>query len=428
MSMGIVDTMMVGRIPGEDAAKLALGAAVLGNSLMFLGGSFAIGVLMGLDPVLSQARGARDRVAFARGFQRGILVAFVLAVISSIPLAFARPLLELLQQPAETLPDAVDYARISILGALPLTLFGVLRQALIALGRMRAVIVAVALAFLLNILLNWVLIYGHLGAPAMGVAGSAWASVLSRTVMLLGVVAFARKRLVPHVLPLDRASLQVKPILRFLKLGAPVGIQQMLEYSAFMTVLMMMGWKGASEQAAHSVAIQLASFSFMFPIGVSSAGGIRVGRAVGAQNPEQMRLASRVALQLGLVFMAAAALLFIALPGFLTGLFTHDEQIIAIASGLLAVAAAFQLFDGTQVVALGLLRGLGDTTFPTLINLVGYWGVGCPLGYFLAFRTDLGAPGLWWGLVAGLGTVSVILVLRLQRLLRGTVERVRIES
>ncbi len=428
MSMGTVDTMMVGRIPGEKAAEIALGASVLGNSLLFIVGSFAIGVLLGLDPVLSQARGARDQVAFARGFQRGMLVAAGLAVLASVPLAFARPLLELFRQPPETLPEAARYAQISILGIPALTAFACLRQTLVVLGRMRAIIAAVALTSLLNIFLNWVLIFGHLGVPAMGVEGSAWASSISRWAMLAWVVWFAWPRLSTHVLPLDRGSLALAPILRFLRLGAPVGVQQALEFSAFLTVLLMMGWIGSAEQAAHSVAINLASLAFMFAIGTSSAGSIRVGRAVGAQNPGTMRLASKVALCLGLSFMSVSALLFICAPGFLASLFTHDQEVVEIAAGLLVVAAAFQLFDGTQVVTLGLLRGLGDTTFPTLINLFGYWFVGCPFGYYLAFHTDVGPAGLWWGLVAGLGTVALVLLLRLRNQLRGRVERVRIET
>ena len=428
MAMGTVDAVMVGRIPGEDAAEIALAAVSLGNMMLFAGGSFAMGVLFGLDPVLSQALGARDPKQFARGVQRGFLVGAALTVLVAIPLLLARPLLSMLDQPVDVVPDASRYAQITVAGLPAFLGFTVLRQTSIALGRMRAVIVAVILANGVNVLANWALIFGHLGLPAMGVAGSAWASTLSRYAMFLGVLYLAWPEISERALPLDRESLARKPILRFLRLGLPVGAQQALEYGAFAMVAVMMGWIGAREQAGHLVALNLAALSFMVPVGVSSAGTVRVGRAIGAGDHGGARHASWAALLLGVGFMATAAILFVSLPETLTALYTPDLDVVQVASALLVIAAAFQLFDGTQVVTLGLLRGLGDTTWPAVVNLFGYWCVGCPLGWWLAFRAGLGASGLWWGLVAGLGTVAVILAVRLSRLLASGVERVRIES
>lgn len=427
MAMGTVDTIMVGHLPTDGTAKIALAAVGMGNVIFFAGASFAIGVLMSLDPVVAQALGAKDRSAVGLGIQRGLLLAGLLTLLVLAPIPFAERLLTALDQPEEVVPVTAAYLR-AIAPSVPLfLLFGVLRQTLQALHRLRPMLFAIAIANVGNVLFNWAFIFGKLGLPAFGAVGSGYATSLSRVVMVGTLLWFSWPVLREYLLPWRRQALALAPLGRMLRLGVPVGFQSSLEFWAFGMVTVLMGRLGALEQSAHMVAIQLASISFMVPLGVGAAASVRVGLGVGRGDGAAVRRSAAVALVLGVGVMAVAAALFVALPESLTGLFSEDREILALAASLLPLAAAFQLFDGTQVVALGCLRGVGDTFVPMVINLVGYWVVGFPVGYGLAFHGGLGAHGLWWGLVAGLGTVAIVLALRVRSRLAGELERVQLD-
>ena len=423
MAMGVVDTVMVGHI-----SALALAAVALGNLYFFTLAVFAQGTLMVLDPVVAQAVGARDEPAIARAVQRGVIIAVVLSIPAIILLASASPIFTLLKQPSEVIPLAAAYAVRSAPGAFPFLLFVVFRQSLQSMGRTAPIVGAIIIANLVNGALNWVLIYGHLGFPAMGVVGSAWATTISRLLLVLGLWAAAWRQLNPLVLSLRPEIWQVEPLRRMFRLGLPIGAQHVLEFGAFALVALMMGWMGTREMAGHQVAINLAALTFMVPLGVGDAASVLVGQAVGRGDPEGIRGAARAAFLCGVTFMAATAAIFLSVPEPLARLYSQDLEVIAVAAMLIPIAGVFQVFDGIQVVAGGVLRGLGDTRAPMIANLLGYWVVGIPVSIYLGFEKGLGPAGLWWGLVLGLGLVGSSLLLRVRSRVARRQSRVLIDA
>jgi MATE family multidrug resistance protein len=423
MAMGVVDTIMVGHISAQ-----ALAAVALGNLYFFGLAVFAMGTLMVLDPVVAQAVGARDRPAIAHAVQRGVLLAALLAVPTAVLLTVAAPVFALVRQPAEVVPLAAAYAVRTAPGVLPFLLFIVFRQSLQAMGRTAPIVVAIIAANLANGALNWAFIFGHLGFPAMGVAGSAWATSISRGLLILTLWLAARRQLNPMLSPIRREIWQLEPLGRMLRLGLPIGAQHVLEFGAFALVALMMGWIGTREMAGHQIAINLAALTFMVPLGVGDAGSVLVGQAVGRGDVAGTRSAARAALACGVAFMTLTGAVFLALPVALARLYTRDLDVIAVAVLLIRIAGVFQIFDGLQVVAAGILRGLGDTRAPMLVCLLGYWLLGIPLSAYLGFVARQGPTGLWWGLVLGLGVVATLLLLRLRTRLARRQPRVIIDA
>lgn len=407
--MGAVDTVMVGRVSATDLAAVALG------NLYYFGVSvFGMGVLFSLDPVVAQAVGARDEVGVARGVQRGLVLCGILTVLASLLLLPARPVLELLRQPADVVPVATGYVLASVAGVFPFYAFVVLRQSLQAMGRVAPIVVTVVLANVANAFFNWILIFGNLGAPALGAVGSGWASSASRWVMAVLLLALAWRRLRPSVLPLRPEALRAAPLGRLLRVGAPIGGQQVLEFGVFGAAGILMGWMGTVAMAAHQVALNLAAITFMVPLGVAQAAAVLVGRAVGREDPAGARRAAGAGLLTGTAFMCGTAALFLGLPGLLARVYTADASVVGVAVLLIPVAGIFQVFDGLQVVAAGVLRGVGDTRVPMLLALLGFWLVGLPVSAWAGFGLDAGPPGIWWGLAGGLGVVSVLLLARVR--------------
>ncbi|MBN1240720.1 MAG: MATE family efflux transporter [Gammaproteobacteria bacterium] len=409
MLMGVVDTIMVGRVSAE-----ALAAVALGNLFSFGIMIFGVGALMALDPVIAQALGAGDELAVSRGLQRGLVLAAVLAVPIALVLLMVEPALNLVRQPPEVVPLAAGYVHRLIPAVLPFYAFVVLRQTLQAHHRTRPIVATMIAANVLNALLNYAWIFGNLGFAELGVLGSAWATLVSRWVMALLVLLLGWPHLGPYLRRLAPNVLDPKPVLRMLWLGAPIGAQMTLELGAFGTVAVLMGWLGVVQVAAHQVAINLASLAFMVPLGVSSAAAVIVGHAVGRGDAAGVQRSTSAALAVGAGFMSLTAALFIAAPRALAGVYTTDVQVIELAALLLPIAGVFQVFDGLQVVSLGLLRGLGDTRVPMLVNVVGFWLLGIPVSLALGFGAGFGAEGLWWGLVLGLAMVALFLMLRLK--------------
>ncbi len=423
MAMGVVDTIMVGHVSAQ-----ALAAVALGNLYFFTLAVFAMGTLMVLDPVVAQAVGAGDLPAVARAVQRGIVIAALLALPAITLLIAAEPAFRLLGQPAEVVPLAAAYAVRTAPGTFPFLLFVVFRQSLQAMGRTRPIVGAIIGANLVNGALNWVLIFGHFGVPPMGVVGSAWATTVSRILLVLWLWVAARAQLRPLLLPVRREIWRLPPLLRMLRLGVPIGAQHVLEFGAFALVALMMGWLGTREMAGHQVAINLAALTFMVPLGVGDAASVLVGHAVGRRDPEGARGAARAAFACGIGFMAVTGAIFLTLPEQLARLYSQDMAVISVAATLIPIAGVFQIFDGTQVVAGGILRGLGDTRAPMIANLLGYWVVGIPVSSYLGFHTGLGPAGLWWGLVLGLGLVGTSLLIRVRVRLARQQPRVLIDA
>ena len=423
MAMGVVDTVMVGHI-----SALALAAVALGNLYFFTLAVFAMGTLMVLDPVVAQAVGAGDRLAVARAVQRGIIIAAVLTVPAVLLLTSAGPVFTFARQPAEVIPMAAAYAIRTAPGTLPFLLFVVFRQTLQSMGRTAPIVGAIIGANLVNGLLNWVFIFGHFGFEAMGVVGSAWATTLSRVLLVLWLWAASRRDLNPLLTPIRPEIWQLQPLVRMFRLGIPIGAQHVLEFGAFALVALMMGWMGTQAMAGHQVAINLAALTFMVPLGVGDAASVLVGQAVGRGEAEGARGAARAAFACGVAFMTVTGAIFLSLPEPLARLYSRDLGVIVVAASLIPIAGVFQIFDGIQVVASGVLRGLGDTRAPMVANLVGYWLVGIPVSFYLGFVARLGPVGLWWGLVLGLGLVGTSLLLRVRARLARRQIRVVIDT
>ncbi len=423
MMMGVVDTLMVGRV-----SAAALAAVALGNIYFFCVAIFAMGVLISLDPIISQAVGARDDRAIARGLQRGLLLAVILAVSSLVPLLVVEPFITLLRQPADVVPMAAGYVHAATPGILALLCFVVLRHTLQAMDRVRPIVLTIILGNLVNVALNWVLVFGRFGFPALGPVGTGWASSLSRWTMLVTLVLVTLPHMGRYLRPAGREVLRLRPLGRMLRLGLPVGAQLELQLGAFAAVAVVMGWLGTAEMAGHQIAINLASLTFMVPLGVAQAASVRVGQAIGRQSPATARGSATAALFSGGAFMSLTALTFIALPGALTALYTSEPAVVLVAVALIPVAGVFQVFDGLQVVASGVLRGVGDTMAPFVANLVAFWAIGMPAGLYLCFRTPAGAVGLWWGLVAALAVSSVFLVARVRATMRRDLRRIMIDD
>jgi MATE family multidrug resistance protein len=420
--MGVIDSLMLGRV---SAADLAAGA--LGNFYFYVTAIIGIGVLMALDPVIAQGVGAKDDVAIARGVQRGVWLSLLVSLVVSATFLAAGPVLRLLRQPAEVTPLAVGYVLWSIPGMVPFFAFNMMRQVLQAFTTIRPVMIAVIVGNVANVALNWVLIYGNLGFAPRGVVGSAQGTSLARWVMAVVLGSLSWRLLKPRLVPWRPESNQLRPLGRMLALGLPVGLQFFAEANAFGLVTVMTGWMGTTTLAGHEIALSLASLTFMVPMGVAGAAAVMVGHAVGAGDMAESRRDAVAALAVGVGFMALMGLGFWFFPETLANAYTTDPDTRLMAATLIPIAAVFQVFDGTQVISTSILRGAGDTRVAMILHMLSFWAVGIPLGALIAFRFDGGAPGLWWGLTAGLAAAAVMQVLRVRWKLGGAVERVRVD-
>ncbi len=409
MFMGVVDTAMVGRYSAEALA--GTGAA---NIWYFMVTTIGMGCIAALAPVIAQAYGARDELGVTRGVQRGFLIAGLVTIVATLAYLTIEPVLRFTGQSEAIIPLSGTYMRWTLPSIFPYFGFMVVREMLQAQGILRPLLVAIVAANLLNVLVNWILIFGHFGFPELGVSGAAIATTISRWAMFLGLALLVRGHLAPRIRPWLAESWQWQPLRRMLAIGLPVGFQILFEYGVFGGVGLLMGRISAEALAGHQIALNMAAVTFMVPLGIGSAAAVMVGRAIGAGRPDDARRGAVAALIIGVSFMALTALVFVAFPGPLARLYSPDASVVAIAVSLLPLAGLFQVFDGTQAVALGALRGVGDTRIPVLINLFGYYLIGLPVSLWLGFRQGLGPPGLWWGLVVGLMVVAVILIVRVK--------------
>ncbi|MFI5371149.1 MAG: MATE family efflux transporter [Candidatus Eisenbacteria bacterium] len=422
MAMGVIDTMVVGRV-----SAIALAGVAIGALYNFAIGTFGMGILGAVDPLVSQAVGANDEPAIARAVQRGLVIAGVLGVIAALLSLPAERVLRWLGQPPALVAVAGPYVHVQWPSMVAFFLVVLLRQVMQALGRMRPVVITIVAANLVNGLLAWSLVFGRLGAPRLGTIGSGIATTLARWFMAVLLTTLTWHELEPRLRARVHA-LEWRPILRMLKIGLPIGFQYELEYGVFATVALLMGHMGAVAAGAHQIAINIASLTFMVPLGVSIATSVMVGRAVGAGDPLAARRAGLTGLFAGAVFMSASACVLLLVPGWLARLYTPDPRVVALAVTLIPIAGVFQVFDGLQVVSIGILRGVGDTRTPLVVNLIGYWAFALPLSLFLAFRLGLGPRGLWWGFVGGLGVVAIILLTRVRARMGRKLERLVVDE
>jgi MATE family multidrug resistance protein len=406
MSMGVVDTIMVGPLGPAAIAATGMGSAVFTAIAIF-----GMGLMLGLDAFVSQAHGAGDERECARWLHQGVWLACcaALPVMALTWLAFAT--LNLWGLHPEIRALVGPYLSVISAGALPLLLYATFRRYLQGMHVVRPIMIALVSANLVNAAVNWVLIYGNLGMPALGVVGSAWATTAARIYMAVFLYVAIR---IDHRRRGRRDAgasmrIDVPRIWRLVVLGFPAASQVALEVGVFAAATALAGRLDPLSSSSHQIALNVASLAFMVPLGLSSAAAVRVGFAYGAGDFQRAARAGWTALAAGAVIMTAIGLLFFLWPVPLLGVFTTDDRIIQIGVGLLAIAAAFQLFDGTQAVATGALRGISETRMPMIVNVIGHWLLGLPVGYALCFMLGWGVAGLWIGLSIGLILAALVL-------------------
>ena len=399
VSMQIVDIAMVGRLGPE-----AIGAVGVGSALFLAFSVFGMGLLLGLDTLVSQAFGARDRAACDRWLRHGVFLALALTLPVGLLARAAGGRLDAWGFDPDVLALVQPYFAI-ITWSLPLLLlYAAFRRYLQAVSVVRPIMVALVTANLVNAAANWILIFGNLGVPALGVDGAGWATCISRGYMTLVLAVAVARQGVP--LRTLIAGVRIAGLLRLLGLGWPAATQATLEYGAFAAVTMLAGRLDPSTLAAHQIVINLAGLTYMVPLGIASAGAVRVGHGVGRRDAAGASAAGWTAIGLGTGFMACAAAAFLLAPRAILGIFTIDGGVVEVGLTLITFVALFQIFDGLQGVATGALRGLGDTRTPMLLNLAGHWVLGLPVGYLLCFAIGWGVVGLWIGLSTGLIVVG----------------------
>jgi len=415
ISMGTVDMKMAGALGAG-----ALGAVALGHMWSITSSIVAWGAARALDPVVAQARGAGDVRAAGLGLTRGLAMSALLGVPVLSLYLLAGPGLLALGQPPDLVPTAAAYCRSLVPGLPAILAFAIVRNFLQALGVMRPATYAIILANLGNVFLNWVLMYGNLGSPALGVVGSGLSTSINQWLMLGMLLVFARRTLRAYW-PGWAGAFDRAPLTRMMRLGLTLGFQFGFEVWAFHAAGFMMGRLGAISFAAHAIAINLATISFMVPSGIGAAAATRVGQLVGAGHA--WTRSAWIAVALGAAVMTVPAVSFVVAARPLTTFYSLDPRVLVVAIAILPLAGAFQLFDGVQAVAFGVLRGAGDMRVPAIANIVGYWVVGLPAGWLLAFVAGWGARGVWSGLVIGLAAVAGLLLARIALLARRGVRR-----
>lgn len=420
MLIGITDSVMIGRVGTVPLAASAFASTLFG--MIFVVG---IGLLVPVAVLVSRAHGARNDAEAGAWLRHGLVLGAGVGLAGAIVLLLLGTQLHRFGQPAEVLAEVSPYYEIIALTAIPSMIFQVLRQFAEAMGKPWLPMVIMLAGVGLNALLNWMLIWGHWGAPELGLAGAGWATLISRiagaAILYLWVRNHAGFSAAWPYRGAQRGWLDGLSRERFAtmgRIGVPAAGMLMFEVGAFSAAAVMVGWLGAVPLAAHQIALTCASFTFMFPLGLSMAVSMRLSRAVGENNRAALRPIGFSALGMATSVMGLSALTFAVVRGWLAAGFVEDPEVIALAGRLLLVAAIFQLFDGAQVVGAGALRGLSDVKVPTAITFIAYWLLALPGGYLLGVRGPFGAVGVWVALAAGLAFAAVFLAWRFARLTR----------
>lgn len=409
MSMAVVDTMMVGRLPNSAVAISAVSlGGILVHTLAFFGG----GLLIGLDTLVSQAFGAGLREDCHRSLVQGIYLSFALTPLLMAPVWLFASLLRRANIPPDIISLTVPYSKALAWGTLPLLLYFAVRRSMQGMNMVGPIAFALITANIINALGNWILIYGKLGAPAMGTVGSGWSTAWARIYLAAVLVGYLLWYDRKHRTDLLRTPIQpeLQRIRRLIALGLPAAMQITLEIGVFALVTALIGRLGATALASHQIALNTVSLTYMVPLGIASAAAVRVGQAIGRRDSTGAANAGGSAIFFGAVFMTLAGITLLVIPRWIARVYTPDESIIHSAVLLLAAGAAFQLFDGIQTVATGALRGAGDTRTPMLCHFAAYWIIGLPLGAWLCFRRGWGAFGLWAGLSLALILIGIVLL------------------
>ncbi|HET6243999.1 MAG: MATE family efflux transporter [Bacteroidetes bacterium] len=414
--VGVADSIMVGNYGGEGSpiGAISLAAASLANGIFSVVLVFGIGVSFAISTLVASADGENNKSKIMELLKHSILICTILGLLLFLILFLGSPALNYFGQTPAVVELAIPYFSILGFSMLPLMVFMAFKNFAEGLSFTRQAMYISIISNLLNVFLNYLLIYGKMGFPEMGLNGAGWATFISRVLMAVAMFVYIYKSPLfsPYKKGFSISNYSFEIIRKITRLGIPIGLQFTFEVGAFAFAAIMIGWIGAIQLASHQIAITLASVTYMLASGISAATTVRVGNQFGAGSLSGVRMAGFSGFILSFAFMFTAACIFIVFSNYLPPLFNQHEKVIQLASSLIVIAALFQLSDGVQVVGLGALRGMSDVKVPTFITVIAYWGLALPLSYFLGFTLNFGARGIWVGLLIGLSVAAVLLFSR----------------
>lgn len=413
MMVNVADSVMVGQL-----GVLPLAGVSLANGIFHVLLTFGIGISYAITPLVAAADGENNANKSAEFLKHAILINTIAGVLIFIIVLASGNVLFHLDQPTDVVEAAIPYLNILALSMIPLMIFQTFRQFTEGLSQTKQAMIIIIGSNVVNIALNYVLIYGKLGFSPMGLNGAGWASFISRILLAAVIISFVyyNKKFKKYRPGFALKNFKKSIINKMMGIGLPAGFQFAFEVGAFNVALIMVGWMGKSAIAAHQIAINLAAISYMMASGLSAAATIRAGNQLGKKDIPTLRSAVFTIYGMVIAFMVFCALIFFFGRFFLPSLYVDDETVIGMASSLLIIAGFFQVSDGMQVVGLGALRGLEDVKIPTLLTFIAYWVLALPLGYLMAFKLGLGIEGIWYGLLIGLSIVAVVMFFRFNKL------------
>jgi multidrug resistance protein, MATE family len=419
--VGVVDLAMVGGIIESQTgytATTAQAAASLANSFYFLVLVFGMGVSYGVTPFVAEADSSGNIQEKTHLLSHALVVNIIVNTLLFILLLVISPILYHLNQPADVVRLAIPFLNVMMLGMIPLAVFSALKQFAEGLSFTRFAMYVSVFSNALNVLLNYILIFGKWGFAPMGMQGSCWASFITRVMMalLMFLYIFYHKKYKCYKEAFLFKKIELVRMKKIVKVGAASGLQWLFEVGAFAFALVMIGWIGKKEQAAHQIALQLAALTYIVASGISAAASVRVGNQLGKNNQRNLKKAAAAAFILATAIQLVFATLFVLFRFVLPTLFNHEQEVQKMVASLLLIAALFQISDGIQVVGLGVLRGIKDSTIPTLLTFITYWVIGLPACYLLAFQFNLGIQGIWYGLTLALTLAASLLYYRFQQI------------
>lgn len=422
--------MADGMIVGHFAGTVQLAAVSLVNSLFMLILVLGLGISYGLTPLIAQANGGDNKVECGKLISNSLLINLIVSVILySLVLVVYYFVIDHLKQSPNVVMHAKPYLMFMGISIFPLMIFQVFKQFTEGLGFTKQAMLISIWGNLVNVILGIIFVKGMFGITPMGVSGVGLSTLIDRILMAIamGAYVFNSKNFKAYLTEFKLFAFDFGRIKKITKLGAPVALQYSFEISAFSGAGLLIGSIGKVEQAAHFTALSLAAFTYMLATGIANAATIKTGNNFGSKNFGPLRFSAIASYHIVIVFMSFTALIFMLANNYLPYIYTSDQTVITIAAQLLILAGFFQLFDGTQVVGLGVLRGLGDVNMPTFITFLSYWVIGIPVGYILGIELKMGVEGIWYGLTFGLLTASILLFIRFQNRTKKLVASVKTE-
>jgi len=417
MMLGVVDSLMVGRL---GAVQLAASSLVNGLILLIL--VLGIGMSVALTPLVAIAKGSEKHDECGIILRQGLLVNIVFSFFLVVVIYFLADLIHYLNQPVEVAQYAESYLKILNISIIPFMLFQTYKQFSEGLSFTKPPMTILIFSVFINAFLNWILIFGNLGLPRLELDGAGYATLMTRIFMAAAIFIYIRnaKSFQEFDPSLRFKSVNFKVIRKIVNIGVPGGFQMFFEVGGFSFAAIMVGWIGVNELAAHQIALNLASITFMVGLGISISVTIRVGNFLGKRDSVEIKKAGYSALFIIAVIMSLFGIMFFAFRNYLPTLYINDVEVIKIASSLIIIAAIFQIVDGLQIVGVGILRGLTDMKAPMVISFIAYWVIGLPVAYLLGFIFDFGVEGIWVSFVVGLTLAAIFFILRFRKFLKYT--------